>query len=115
MGSCPLFISSTEDNFYSIQESDTGLGASYAGDQRPYQGDFMKPFLVFLTLLALILLPGCGLNRTEYDRMRDIRTEYLAQLGEIRQANEIISRNIMTAYKEIEVLQARLNQQNQTD
>jgi hypothetical protein len=75
----------------------------------------MKPFLAFLVFSALALSPGCGLNRTEHDRLRDIHSEYLAQLAEIRQANETISRNIASAYKEIEVLNARLNQQNQTD
>jgi hypothetical protein len=74
----------------------------------------MKPFLAFLAILIFILSPGCGLNRAEYDRMRDIRNGYITQLSEIRQANETISRNIMSAYKEIEVLKSRLNQQNTT-
>jgi hypothetical protein len=72
----------------------------------------MKPFLALMFLLTALLSQGCGLDRSEYDRMREIRTDYMAQLAEIRQDNETISRNITSAYKEIEVLEARLKQQN---
>ncbi|MDR1310086.1 MAG: hypothetical protein LBL95_09375 [Deltaproteobacteria bacterium] len=72
----------------------------------------MKPILALLAILALVPVPGCGLNRSEYDRMRDIRNEYLAQLAEIRQANETINRNILSAYQELGVLRARLGQRD---
>ena len=72
----------------------------------------MKPSLAFAVLSAMILtflaMPGCGLNRSDYDRQRDIRGEFLAQLAEVRQANEIIGRNIASTYQEIEVLRARI-------
>ncbi|MDR1110437.1 MAG: hypothetical protein LBP92_07030 [Deltaproteobacteria bacterium] len=72
----------------------------------------MKPILALLAVLALVAAPGCGLNRSEYDRMRDIKNEYLAQLAEIRQANETINRNILSAYQELGVLRARLGQRD---
>ncbi|MDR2368063.1 MAG: hypothetical protein LBF58_08150 [Deltaproteobacteria bacterium] len=70
----------------------------------------MKASFAFAALaaLTLTLTPGCGLNRSEYDRQRDIRGEYLSQLSEIRQANETIGRNISSTYKEIAVLRIRL-------
>ncbi|MDR0622507.1 MAG: hypothetical protein LBJ61_11645 [Deltaproteobacteria bacterium] len=68
------------------------------------------PFLVPALALAFLLVPGCGLNRGEYDRQRDIRSEFLAQLTEIRQANEIIGRNITSTYQEIEVLRSRIQE-----
>jgi uncharacterized coiled-coil DUF342 family protein len=61
-----------------------------------------------LIALALLLLPGCGLNRTEYEKMRALRDEYLSQLAEIRQSNETVNRNIVSAYQELDVLQTRL-------
>jgi hypothetical protein len=61
-----------------------------------------------LIVLALLALPGCGMNRTEYEKMRALRDEYLAQLSEIRQSNEIINRNIVQAYQELDVLRTRL-------
>jgi hypothetical protein len=64
-----------------------------------------------MAFLTLVLAPACGLNRNEYDRLRDIRSDYIAQLSEIRQANETIGRNISSTYKEIEVLKTRLEDQ----
>jgi hypothetical protein len=47
--------------------------------------------------------------------MRGIRDEYLAQLAEIRQANDTINRNIITAYQELAVLRTRLEQRSSAD
>jgi hypothetical protein len=65
---------------------------------------------VFQALLALslLLLSGCGLNRTEYEKMRSLRDEYIGQLSEIRQSNEVINRNIISAYQELDVLRTRM-------
>jgi uncharacterized coiled-coil DUF342 family protein len=65
---------------------------------------------MILVFVVFLLIPGCGLNRSEYDKMRGIRDEYLAQLAEIRQANDTINRNIISAYQELKVLRARLEQ-----
>jgi hypothetical protein len=74
----------------------------------------MKKFLAFMSLLSLLALalslPGCGRNRSDYDRQREIRTDFLSQLSEIRQANEIIGRNIDSTYQEIAILRTRLEQ-----
>ncbi|MDR2302837.1 MAG: hypothetical protein LBF38_12475 [Deltaproteobacteria bacterium] len=74
----------------------------------------MNKFLAFMSLLSLLLaaliVPGCGRNRSDYDRQREIRTEFLSQLTEIRQANEIIGRNIDSTYQEISILRTRLDQ-----
>ena len=61
-----------------------------------------------IALAITVLLSGCGLNRTEYEKMRALRDEYIAQLSEIRQANEIINRNIVSAYQELDVLRTSL-------
>ncbi|MDR1657268.1 MAG: hypothetical protein LBT47_06905 [Deltaproteobacteria bacterium] len=65
-----------------------------------------------LIVLSISLLSACSFNRSEYDNMLTLRDEYLAQLSEIRQSNEIISRNIISAYQELEVLKNRLNERN---
>jgi hypothetical protein len=69
----------------------------------------MKIILVCL-LLVFFALPGCGYNRAEYERMKSLRDEYLTELAEARQTNEIINRNIFAAYQEIEVLRNRLEE-----
>jgi uncharacterized coiled-coil DUF342 family protein len=70
----------------------------------------MKRFAILLALM--LAAAGCGLNRSEFDRMRAVRDEYLAQLAEVRQANDTINRNIVSAYQELEVLRARLEQRD---
>jgi hypothetical protein len=69
----------------------------------------MKILLASIALLILAL-PGCGYNRTEFETMKSLRDEYLTQLAEVRQTNEIINRNILSAYQEIEVLRNRLEE-----
>ncbi|MDR1296705.1 MAG: hypothetical protein LBO05_04880 [Deltaproteobacteria bacterium] len=70
----------------------------------------VRPYLAAMMLLLPTMLPGCGLNKAEYDKMRAIRDEYLAQLAETRQVNDTINRNIASAYQELVVLRARLEQ-----
>jgi hypothetical protein len=70
---------------------------------------------IVLTLLAMMLttmaLAGsCGLDRTERDAMRSLKDQYLAELSEIRQANDTINRNIISAYQELELLRTRLEE-----
>ncbi|MDR2442011.1 MAG: hypothetical protein LBE31_00645 [Deltaproteobacteria bacterium] len=68
--------------------------------------------IVAIVILAVPLLSSCGFNRTEYDNLQAMRDEYLIRLSEIRQTNEIISRNIVGAYQELEVLRRRLDERN---
>jgi uncharacterized coiled-coil DUF342 family protein len=68
----------------------------------------MRTALAIILMTVVLALPACGLNRTEYERLRAMRDEYLAQLSEIRQNNETINRNIASAYQELEVLRNRL-------
>jgi hypothetical protein len=55
-------------------------------------------------------LPGCGYNRGEYEQLKALRDEYLTELAQIRQTNEIINRNILSAYQEVETLRNRLEE-----
>lgn len=66
-----------------------------------------------LLVLAVLLIPGCGFNRAEYEKMIALRDEYIGQLSEVRQNNEIINRNIISAYQELDVLKTRLNERTE--
>jgi hypothetical protein len=68
----------------------------------------MRAPLPLLLIMAGLLLPGCGFNRTEHEKMLAMRDEYISQLSEIRQNNEIVNRNIVSAYQELDVLRTRL-------
>jgi thioredoxin-related protein len=62
----------------------------------------MKGLLISLILLVFFFASACANNRAEYEKLRSVRDDYLAQLIELRQANDTISNNIVVAYQEIE-------------
>jgi chromosome condensin MukBEF ATPase and DNA-binding subunit MukB len=69
----------------------------------------MRVLCAFAILIALTV-SACGLNRGEYERMRALRDEYLSQLADVRQSNEIINRNVVSAFQEIDALRKRLDE-----
>jgi hypothetical protein len=72
---------------------------------------FAKTFAwLALALAPLPVMPACGLNRVEQDEMKALKDEYLAELAEIRLANDTINRNIVSTYQELAVLRARLEE-----
>ncbi|MDR1873319.1 MAG: hypothetical protein LBS60_15585 [Deltaproteobacteria bacterium] len=64
--------------------------------------------LLYLALFLFFLVPGCALDRREYEELKATQDEFRAQLAELRQANETINRNITVAIQELEALKAQL-------
>jgi hypothetical protein len=62
----------------------------------------------FWLAFFILLVPGCGLDRREYEELKATQDEFRAQLVELRQTNETINRNIAAAFMELETLKAQL-------
>jgi hypothetical protein len=65
-------------------------------------------FCSFGSFLSLVLFSACTFDTQEYDELKNLREEYIAEINELRQMNEILNRNITATYLELESLKARL-------
>ncbi|MDR1039481.1 MAG: hypothetical protein LBR80_04805 [Deltaproteobacteria bacterium] len=69
--------------------------------------------IIPLALLAALFVPSCTLDSQDYENLQQIRDEYRIQIADLRQANETINRNILATYQELELLKARLEEEEE--
>jgi peptidoglycan hydrolase CwlO-like protein len=72
-----------------------------------------KSFLLAGLMACLAFLPSCSLNDKERQALVSSRDDLRNQINELRQSNETISRNITSAYAEMEELKARIAEERE--